>query len=219
MMNLEKIKPAKNLELIFQENGFQRKFRANEMIFMENDRDDCLYYIANGMVKLSMLSNDGKEKTLFILRDSQFFGEVSLVDGLEYCVNAETLTNTVIYSMNYKDIKEILAREPEIAFDLLQIMAEKMRFLTQQIKDIIFYDIAGRMASQILIFMKKFGVKTKKGVLIDLSLTHQELANLLGASRVTVTKTLNNFQEEQIIEIVNKKILIIDQVRLNKFIS
>ncbi|AZR73582.1 hypothetical protein BBF96_09380 [Anoxybacter fermentans] len=219
MNNLEKIRPDLKLENFFRTKGFQRKFKANELIFMENEREDCLFYIAEGLVKIFMISDEGKEKTLFILSSGQFFGEVSLFDGLGYDVNAEALGDTVIYSMNFKDLKNALFKEPDLSFDLLKVMAEKVRTLTQQIKDMVFYDISGRLANQILIFSKQFGKKTERGILIQLSLTHQELANLLGASRVTVTKTLNQFQEEGIIEIVNRRILITDLQQLMRYIG
>lgn len=207
------------LKKIFLTRGFQRKFHAKEMIFMEKDREECLYYIAEGLVKLFMNSNEGKEKTLVLLSSGQVFGEVSVFDGLDYPVNALALTDTVVYSMNQVEINDLLKEESEIAFDLLRLMAEKMRGGIQQIKDLVFFDIAGRLASQILHFSKQFGEKTERGILINISLTHQEYADLLGASRVTVTKTLNLFQSEGVIDTVNRRILVIDQQKLLNYIA
>lgn len=218
MINVEKIKPGFKLEHVFREKGFQRRILANEMIFMENDREDCLFYIGEGLVKLYMISPEGKEKTLYLLTSGQCFGEMAVFDELDYCVNAQALSDAVIFSMTFKDIKDILATEPDVALELLRIMADKMRLSTQQIKDMSFYDISGRLASQIHIFSHQFGVKTERGILIQLPLTHQELANLLGASRVTVTKTLNQFVEEGIIEMINRKICIIDMDQLSNYI-
>lgn len=218
MINVEKVKSGLRLETVFREKGFQRKFQANEIIFMETDREDCLFYIAEGLVKLFMISPEGKEKTLYLLTSGQCFGEMAVFNGLDYCVNAQALVDTVIYSMTYKDLKEILETGPDIALELLRIMADKMRLSTQQIKDMSFYDISGRLASQIHTFSRQFGMKTERGILIQLALTHQELANLLGASRVTVTKTLNQFMEEGIIEIVNRRICITSMEKLYEYI-
>ncbi len=206
------------LELLFRKRGNPKRFKANEMIFMENDKEGCLYYIGTGLVKLSMFSNEGKEKTLFILPRGQFFGEVALGDSHEYAVNAETLTETVTYAIGYKEMRELMIETPDLALELLKMMSEKMRLITQQVKDIVFYDITGRLASQIYTFYEQFGKQTEGGILIDLILTHQEIANLLGASRVTVTKTLKQFQEEGLIEIVNRKIVIIDLSQLMSYI-
>lgn len=219
MMHIAKTETKGNLESLFQNQGNLKKYQTNEMIFMEDDQEDCLFYIASGLVKLSMISDEGKEKTLFILSQGQFFGEVALGDGLQCDVNAETLTATDIYALGYKQIKELMATDLSIALDLLHIMAEKMRLLTQQVKDMVFSDITGRLASQIITFSQQFGHNIAEGIMIDLILTHQELANLLGASRVTVTKTLNQFQESGIIKIYNRRIVITNLKKLKTYIK
>lgn len=219
MMNGVKAKIEGRLELLFKERGNLKKFKNNEIIFLEEDKEDCLFYIESGLVKLSMISNEGKEKTLFLLSGGHFFGEVSLGDGLKYLVNAETISDTSIYTITYKELREILLAEPELAFELLRVMSEKMRLITQQIKDMVFYDITGRLASQIMLFCQQFGYQTEEGIVINLVLTHQELANILGASRVTVTKTLNQFQEENLIKIVNRKIIVLDMEKLSRYVS
>lgn len=207
------------LKQLFIEKGFHREFKANELIFMENDKDSSLFYIEEGLIKISMISDEGKEKTLFLLNDGQVFGEVSLIDGLEHDVNAETLKNTAIYTLKEKDIKQIVMERPEISLNLLRVMADKIRLMTQQVRDMVFSDIAGRLASQLLQFDAQFGRTTEGGQLIQLSLTHQELANLLGASRVTITKTLNQFVDEGILQVVNRQLLIKDIVALRSYIS
>lgn len=218
-MNMEDKQRSEKLRKEFISRGHQRKFRAKEIIFMEGIREDCLFYITNGLVKMFMNSNEGKEKALAILSSGQFFGETSFFDGLDYPVSARALIDTVVYSINQKDLKILLKEEPEIAFDLFRLMAEKMRGGIQQIKDLVFFDIAGRLASQVLHFGEKFGEQVERGTLIKISLTHQEYADLLGASRVTVTKTINMFQEEGVITTVNRRILILDEQKLRSYLS
>ncbi len=218
MIYLKKDKAEMRLKNLFQHGGFQRKFQANEMVFMQNEREEYLFYIAKGLVKLFMISDEGKEKTLLILSPDQVFGEIALFDGMKYAVNAETLENTVIYSMSKKALEEKVLQEPVIALELMELLAKKTRIVIEQIRDIAFYGIAGRMASLLVAFSKQFGESSKKGIYLQISLTHQELANLLGASRVTVTKTLNKFHEKGIIDVVNRKILIKDLEQLKSYI-
>lgn len=218
MMHIAKTTEGRTLELLFQNKGNLKKYQANELIFLEDDPEDCLFYIDTGLVKLSMISDQGKEKTLFILSQGQFFGEVVLGDGLRYDVNAETLTAADIYTMNYKQFKEWMTTDLNIAGDILRIMAEKLHLLTQQIKEMVFSDVTGRLASQIVAFSERFGQEIPEGIMIDLILTHQELANLLGASRVTVTKTLNQFQESGVIKICHRRIVITNLARLLSYI-
>lgn len=218
MLSAEKNRPGVKLETFFRVKGFQRKILADEMIFMENDLEDTLFYIVEGLVKLFIVSRDGKEKTMHILGAGQIFGETAMFDELGYCLNAQTLTDTIVYCATFKEFKEVTLEEPELAFELLRAMADKARTSNQQIKDMIFYDVAGRTANQILVFSQQFGVRTEQGVLVQLVLTHQELANLLGASRVTVTKILNQFEEDGVIEIVNRRILIKDTAKLSSYV-
>lgn len=218
MLSLDKNRSGVKLETFFRSKGFQRRILADEMIFMENDLEDTLFYVVEGLVKLFIVSRDGKEKTMQILGGGQIFGETAMFNELGYCLNAQTLTDTVVYCATFKELKDAAMEEPDLAFELLRVMSDKMRTSNQQVKDMIFYDVAGRTANQILVFGQQFGTKTEQGILIQLVLTHQEIANLLGASRVTVTKILNQFEEDGVIEIVNRRILIRDAARLNEYV-
>ena len=219
MVSAEKNRPGiVKLEAFFRSKGFQRKIRAGEMIFMENDVIDTIFYITEGLVKLFIVSHDGREKTMHILGAGQIFGEMSMFEGLGYCVNAQTLSDTVVFCSTFKELRDSAMEDPLIALELLRVVSDKLLVSNQQIKDMIFYDVAGRTANQILVFKKQFGQETPDGVLIQLTLTHQELANLLGTSRVTVTKILNILEDEGIIEMVNRRILIKDEAKLINYI-
>jgi len=95
-------------------------------------------------------------------------------------------------------------------------LAKKTRLLTSQVRELVFHDAAGRMASLLRRFADDFGVEINGGTMIDIILTHKEIANLIGSSRVTVTKIINNFIDEGIIKLYKRKIVVVDDEKLGK---
>ncbi|ACL69351.1 Crp/Fnr family transcriptional regulator [Halothermothrix orenii] len=197
------------------ERAYEKWFRKGEVIFFENDDNRNLYVLVSGRVKLSMLSAEGKEKVLTILQEGDIFGEVSLFDQDPLPVTAEVIKDSRLIVLPVKDLENIIMKNPKVAIKIIEALAKKTRLLTGQIRDLVFYDAEGRLASLLLRFAKDFGIDVKSGTLIDLVLTHQEIANLLGSSRVTVTKLLNQFIDEGIIKTYKRKIVIMKPEQLH----
>ncbi len=102
---------------------------------------------------------------------------------------------------------------------LLKLYLKKTRLLTSQVRDLVFHDAKGRLANLLIRFANDFGQDVEEGTMIEIILTHQEIANLLGVSRVTVTKTLNKLIDEGIIKIKERKIYILDDEKLNDLVK
>lgn len=119
-----------------------------------------------------------------------------------------------LVSISFQDLENIIRKEPELAIKIIEALAKRSRLLTSQIRELVFQDAEGRLASLLMRFIEDFGVEVKSGYLIDIVLTHQEIANLMGSSRVTVTKQLNQFIDEGIIKIHQRKIVVLDIEKL-----
>jgi len=107
---------------------------------------------------------------------------------------------------------------PSIAIKIIEALAKKTRLLTSQVKELVFKNAAGKLAGLLKRFAFDFGVKRDDGILIELILTHNEIANLIGTSRVTVTKTINDFIDQGIIKIYKRKIYIKDEDKLDSYL-
>jgi CRP/FNR family transcriptional regulator len=206
---------SEELELVCQ-SSFEKYYQKGEIIFFENDDYGGLYLLVSGRVKLSMLSPDGKEKVLNILQEGDIMGEVSFFDLDPHPITAEAMENARIVIIPREKLEDIITKKPTLALKIIESLAKKTRLLTSQVRELVFHDAAGRMASLLSRFAEDFGVEINGGKMIDIILTHKEIANLIGSSRVTVTKIINNFIDDGVIKMHKRKIVIVDEEKLGK---
>lgn len=197
------------LELLCK-NSYAKLYEKDEVIFFENDSVKKLYFLVNGKVKLSMLSAEGKEKVLTILQEGDIFGELSLFDEDPHPLTAEVMDDARLLIIPWNEMEKLITERPSLAIKIIEALSKKTRLLTSQVRELVFQDAAGRLASLLSRLAEDFGREIEAGTVIDLVLTHQEIANLIGSSRVTVTKLINKFIDEGMITIKKRKIIIID---------
>jgi CRP/FNR family transcriptional regulator len=197
------------LELLCQ-NSYAKLYEKDEVIFFENDSVKKLYFLVNGKVKLSMLSAEGKEKVLTILQEGDIFGELSLFDEDPHPLTAEVMDDARLLIIPWNEMEKLITDRPSLAIKIIEALSKKTRLLTSQVRELVFQDAAGRLASLLSRLAEDFGREIEEGTVIDLVLTHQEIANLIGSSRVTVTKLMNKFIDDGMITIKKRKIIIKD---------
>ncbi|SFL08129.1 Crp/Fnr family transcriptional regulator [Halanaerobium salsuginis] len=195
---------------MFCQNSYARIYEKEEVIFFENDSVKKLYLLVKGKVKLSMLSAEGKEKVLTILQEGDIFGELSLFDEDPHPLTAEVMETARLLVIPWHELEKMIIQKPSLAIKIIEALAKKTRLLTSQVRELVFQDAAGRLASLLSRLAEDFGRKIEDGTVIDLVLTHQEIANLIGSSRVTVTKLINRFIDEGLMTIKKRKIIILD---------
>lgn len=201
------------------ERSFEKRYKKGEIIFFEDNNDRNLYILVEGRVMLTIFSPDGKEKVLTILQVGDIFGDMSLFDQDTHLITAEVIAEARLIIISFADLETIIRQEPGVAIKIIEALAKKTRLLTGQIRELVFQDAEGRLASLFLRFIEDFGVEVKSGKMIDIVLTHQDIANLIGSSRVTVTKLMNQFMDEGLIKIYKRKIIIKDMEKLKNKIE
>ena len=197
------------LELLCK-NSYAKFYEKGEVIFFENDSVKKLYLLVNGKVKLSMLSAEGKEKVLTILQEGDIFGELSLFDEDPHPLTAEVVDDARLLIIPWNEMEKMIQNRPSLAIKIIEALSKKTRLLTSQVRELVFQDAAGRLASLLSRLAEDFGREIEEGTVIDLVLTHQEIANLIGSSRVTVTKLINRFIDDGLLTIKKRKIIITD---------
>lgn len=181
-----------------------------KIIYSPQDEGETMYILKKGRVRIFKLSVDGKLITLAILGDKDIFGAMSMIKGGTYDAYAETLEDSYICAIKQNDFYNVVKEMPEIALRLIEKINQKLREAEERIKDLVFYDVPGRIASILLKLAEQFGKDTPKGIQIGFKITHQELADMVGAARETVTVILNDFRNDNIIAIDEKYITIVD---------
>lgn len=195
-----------------------RNYKKNMIIFMEGEPGEALYFVISGKVKISKTTADGKEQILHILQHGDVFAEVVLIDRGPYPATAEVIEPGQIGMLRNDDIENLVRRNPEIALKLLKLMSKRLRMAQMQIRDLALKDTYGRLAGMLLILGKEHGEETAGGVKIDLPLSRQELANLIGTTRETVTRVLGDFKKYKCIDLDKQAIIIINQEKLKTWL-
>jgi CRP/FNR family cyclic AMP-dependent transcriptional regulator len=189
-------------------------FPRGHEVFTEGEPGDRLYIVISGKVKIGRHSPDGRDNLLTIVGPSDMFGELSILDPGPRTSSATTITEVHAVSMDRESLRTWIADRPETAEQLLRILARQHRRTTNNLADLIFTDVPGRVARQLLHLARRFGTPENGALRVTHDLTQEEIAQLVGSSRETVNKTLSDFVQRGWIRLDGKSVLISDTERL-----
>jgi CRP/FNR family transcriptional regulator, cyclic AMP receptor protein len=174
---------------------------------------EVLFILKRGEVAISRISPDGRKLTIDTLGPGSIFGEMSVVGQRMYDHYAEALTECVICVMSRLDVEELLIADPRVSVRLIQALGERLARAEARIEEMAFKGVQSRVASLLL----RLALDTDwRGRPVLAGLTHQQLAELTGATRETVTVTLNQFRESGLVEIARKKVTLMDRAGLQE---
>lgn len=190
--------------------GNKKTYSKDSVILVEEEVGTALFVIIKGKVKVSRSSSDGREVILTILSDSDFFGEMSILDGLNRSATVVALEDTELFIIQRKEFLDLLNKHPEITIALLSQLTQRLRNADMKIKALSLKDAEGKVATVILQLADDIG-KIKQGTVeIDKLPLQQDLANMAGTSRETISRTLHSFAKKGMIELEGSKLKIID---------
>lgn len=190
----------------------------HQFIVREGDPGETFYLIVEGSVAVCRIAADGRETILSILKEGDFFGEMSILDSSLRSASIKSLTEVELGIIKRSDFLSLLDNNPRIGKLLVIELSERLRAANQLIAATTSQDIRSRLASLLLNLCENFGEKTEQGVRISLRLTNQEMANMIGTTRETVNRTLNRFWDEHLIDMRTSHVVIVDQERLRTLI-
>jgi CRP/FNR family cyclic AMP-dependent transcriptional regulator len=193
-----------------------KSYRRGEVIFHQDDPGSAMHLIKSGQVKIATTSPEGEEVIMAILKDSDFFGELSLLDDKPRSADAVAMEATQTLMLRRGDFMDALGKHPEIVSSVLASLAERLRRTDQLLQDAVFLDLPARLSKCLLDLAEKHGVRTDKGLEIDLRLTQQDLAAAVGVTRVAINKHLGRLQDDDLISLESKRIIITRPEELRK---
>ena len=195
-----------------------RRFSPNQIIFHLGDPGGLLYIISIGKVKISHSTIDGQEAVLAILGSGDFFGELALLDDSPRSASAEAIEDTETLTLHRDEFLDFLDSNPAFARHVLNVLARRIRHLNNQISDIFFLDLPARLARTLLLLADQHGRSSSDGVTIELSLTQTDLAEMTGATRVSINKAIGRFRRAGWVSVEGREVTIIDQPALENLI-
>ncbi|HZW27673.1 MAG TPA: Crp/Fnr family transcriptional regulator [Trueperaceae bacterium] len=172
-----------------------KRFAAGEIIYHMEDPADALYFVRDGMVKISMYFPNGKEMILGLLGQYDIFGELLLLESERRPNQAEAVVDTTLIVMPEEEFQRLLQQHPKIAMKFIQVMSTRLWQAQQWQAEVGAFDAPGRLANLLLRLANDFGVESERGTVIDLNLTQQDLAKMIGATRETVSHCLARLLE------------------------
>ena len=221
---MKKIRCMKELS-IFQSLDFLEKekigalackktYQKNEHIFYEGDPADTIFLIKSGRVRLYKISYSGKEITLDILKTDDIFGENTFFEDTLYSMNAQALEDTFICSCSREQLP-LLLNNPATAMKIIQELSSKIQDYSEQIARIAFNDVKSRTSEVLLRLANDYGEPIENGTVLDIKLTHQDLACLVNASRVMVSNIMSDFKQQGIIALEGRRIILLNLEELD----
>ena len=184
-----------------------RRLPPESVLFPEGAKSDSLFILREGFVKLLQVSEKGTETILHILREGELFGEL-LLSGLPRPFTAVAITEVSVEVLSGDDLRQALLEVPGFALGFMALLSRRMGRVEREFARLLTEWAYHRLARELLHLAGDLGEKTPLGTRISLRLTHEDLANLIGTSRETVTNQLRRFEEMGLLHREGRRIII-----------
>jgi len=204
---------AADLEAVSQ-RMFEQSIERGDMILLEDDPSEAIYFVVSGAVKVFKTSIEGKEQILCLLRAGESFNDVPILDGGPNLASAIAMTPIVLYGMTKSDIEELLQDNPRIAMNVIRVLSRKVRHFVSMVEDLSFRDVTSRVAKLLLEYATDHG-GPEEGTHRP-RLTQQEMAAMVGTAREVVGRSLKVLEEEGAIRMDRHRIVVTNRKALQQ---
>jgi CRP/FNR family cyclic AMP-dependent transcriptional regulator len=181
----------------------ERMYPKSSVILFEDDPGDALYVVVTGQVKVVLIGEDGREVILSVLHDGDFFGEMALIDDEPRSAHVIAMEDSNLLVLRREDFQQRLREAPAVSVGLLRALSRRLREADQKIGGLVLLDVHGRVAKLLLQMADE-----NDGVRITRRLTHHTIAQMVGSSRETVSRTIRELAERGLIDVTRKAITI-----------
>ncbi len=188
----------------------RRRYRRGDIIFQKEDPARSMFIIEKGSVRIYVPSAQGVDLTLAVMGQGDFFGDLSLLDGGARSAGAAALAETIALVLERSDFLALLLSRPQAATAVLARVAQRLRDTNETAADLAFLDVGGRLAKKLLDLGEVSGVQRPDGILIDLTLTQEDLANMIGVTRESVNRNLSLFRRLKLVKSEGRRLVLRD---------
>ena len=184
----------------------ERSYPKGSVILFEDDPGDALYVVASGQVKVVLIGEDGREVILSVLGEGTFFGEMALLDDEPRSAHVIAMEDSVVLALRREDFRARLRASPEVGIALLKELSRRLRRADDQIGSLVLLDVNGRVAELLVRLATEEG-----GEKITRKVTHATIAQMIGSSRETVSRTMRELQDRGLIAVTRQDITLTDR--------
>jgi CRP/FNR family transcriptional regulator, cyclic AMP receptor protein len=187
-----------------------REARRRDVVYLPGDPGNSLFLVHGGRVKVSKVTRDGKSLTLAYHGPADLFGDSCLLDGGPRTEMAEAVENALLSEIDRAHFEDVIGTNPLLGLAMTRLMIVRRRELENKVEALVFRDVSSKLAELLVKLAGEYGVDDARGTLVALKITHQELANLIGSTRETVSLTLSQFKRRRMILTEGRKVIISD---------
>jgi CRP/FNR family transcriptional regulator, cyclic AMP receptor protein len=191
-----------------------RSFSRGEIIYFPAEPGRTVLVLARGRVKIKAVTPDGRETIFAFIEPGELFGELALLDSAPRNEYAEAVESTQVLAIPREELVWLMGRRPDVALHVTKLLGFRLRRIENRLRNILFRSNRERIVALLMELLESHGGPTEHGWEINLRLSHQEIANLIGATRETVTVTLGQLQRERMVKVDRRRITVLDRARL-----
>ncbi len=197
----------------------RRNFHKGKVIFHQDDPGDRLHLVANGLVKISIISQDGRENDLALLAPGDCFGEMSILDGGLRSASAVAADATETMTLSREDFLSFITQYPQVAIQIITMLVGRLRATDEMIGDMVFLDVPTRVAKKLVELSRMYQDSQDPSGDVTVPLGQEELSRLVGSSRETVSRALTAYRKNGLLTTSHRKITICDLPGLERMAS
>lgn len=195
--------------------GKARQFSRGAPIYLPADEASSVLLLASGRAKICHLTAEGKQSILAFIEPGELFGELALLEpGEKRDEYAEALEKSTVVLIPAADLQELVERHPTVSLGITKLFGLRRKRIEQRLKNLLFLSNRERLTHLLLELAERYGKAFDDGIKLGIQLSHQDLANVIGSTRETVTVVLGELQQEGLIAIGRKRIVIRDAEKL-----
>jgi CRP/FNR family transcriptional regulator, cyclic AMP receptor protein len=193
-------------------------YPAGHEIFAKGSPGNSMMMVLRGKVRISSISLAGKEIVLNIIKAGEIVGEIATLDGGERSGDAVAITDCELLVLNRRDFMPFLEKHADICLMLIKILCKRLRRTSEQVEDLLFRHLEGRIAKALLQLSERSGRPEVEGRMLELHLSQSELGNIVGSTRESVNKQLQIWQRAGLIDLAKGSIVIRDPAAIERLI-
>jgi CRP/FNR family cyclic AMP-dependent transcriptional regulator len=196
-----------------------KRYKKHEVILFEEDTSEYMYIILNGRVKVVQTTEDGKEILLAMHHSGEFFGEMSLLDGKTSPATVVATEDSAVAIISRQEFSLLIKAQKKVLDNLVLILCSRLRDSWEKIQLLNLKNASQRIKILFLMLSDRYGEKTAEGVTLNIKLTHQEIAEMTGMTRETVTRVIDRWQRDGEISVLKNKFIHLSSNFLNEGIK
>ncbi len=195
----------------FAEVTRERAYPKGSVILFQDDPGDSLFVLRSGRVKVVLIGEDGREVILGVLEPGAHFGELALIDDRPRSAHVIAMEDAQLLILRREDFRRRVENNPSVAWALLKELSRRLRRADEKIGGLVLLDVPGRIARLLLDLADEAG-----GPTLQKTLTHQTIAQMIGASRETVSRAMKEFQDAGLVRVERRRITVGDRAAMER---